>query len=280
MLFFNRKEKTIYCVLYVLLVASLIAVYLPVLRGLVILWSTSEDQSHGFFIIPISLYIIWLKKDKLSHAAIVPSSWGIVWVLFAVGIYLLASFADISSVAAYSLLPLVIGIVIYLFGFMILYQCLFPIALLLFMMPIPSQIYVSLTNPLQIIVSTCSVWLVSLVDIPICRSGNVIQLPDRTLQVVAACSGLRSLMMIIALTSIFGYMTLRKNVLRVILVVSSIPIAIIVNIIRVVVMIIAFHYFNFDLTTGKIHTVFGLVIFMFAILIVAMVKGALLFWDK
>lgn len=266
--------------LWISLAGTFVFVYFPVLRGLIHLWSTSEDQSHGFFIIPLALYITWLKKEKLRNTPLLPSAWGGVLVLFALGIYLFARFADIATVAAYSLPPLAAGVVIYLFGFRIFRACLFPIALLVFMMPIPEQIYTSLTNPLQIIVSICSVWLASLAEIPIYRSGNVIQLPDRTLQVVAACSGLRSLTTILTLTSVFGYLTLKGNLLRGILFISSIPTAIMVNIIRVFAMIIAFHYFKFDLTTGTVHTVFGLIIFLLALKIVAMTKGVLSLWDR
>lgn len=254
--------------------------YFPVLRSLFDMWSNSEDHSHGFVIVPLSLYVVWQKKEKLNNIEILPNLWGGVLVVLALFMYLFAAFADIKTLAAYSLLPLVAGVVIYLFGFRIFRECLFSIAFLVFMMPIPEQIYTSLTNPLQIIVSVCSVWFASLADIPIYRSGNVIQLPDRTLQVVAACSGLRSLTTILTLASIFGYLSLKGNLLRGLLLISSVPTAILVNIIRVFAMIIAFYYFNFDLTIGTVHTVFGLVIFLLALKIVAMTKGVLSLWDK
>jgi len=276
----QRNYQPFDYILWAFLAGSFTFAYFPVLHGMVNLWSRSEDQSHGFFIVPLSLYVVWLKKEKLVNTPIVPSAWGGCLMAFALLLYLLARFADITTVAAYSILPLIAGGCIYLFGVRIFRECQFPIAFLVFMMPIPEQIYTFLTNPLQIIVSISSVWLASLANIPILRTGSVIQLPDHTLQVVAACSGLRSLLTILTLTSIFGYLTLKSNLLRVTLLVSSLPTALLVNIIRVFAMIIAFHYFNFDLTTGTVHTVFGLVIFLLALQIVAMTKGVLSSWDR
>ena len=75
-------------------------------------------------------------------------------------------------------------------------------------------------------------------------------------------------------------MTLSSNILRGLLIVSSVPAAIIVNIIRVVIMIVAFQFFGFDLSKGTLHTVFGVVVFVLALLIVAMIRGILSKWDK
>ena len=274
------KYQSFDFILWILLAGAFTFAYFSVLNGLITMWSTSEDHSHGFFIVPLSLYVLWLKKDKLSNTPIKPSTWGGVLIVSTLLLYLLARFADIITVAAFSLLPLAAGVTLFLFGFQILKESLFPIAFLIFMMPVPEQIYTSLTNPLQSIVSSSSVWLASSINIPIYRTGNVIQLPDLTLQVVAACSGLRSLTTILALTSIFGYLTLKTNILRSILVLSSLPTAIIVNIIRLFAIIVAFHFFNFDLSTGTAHTILGLVIFLLALLSVAMTKGVLSHWDR
>ena len=148
------------------------------------------------------------------------------------------------------------------------------------MIPVPSQVYSSLTNSLQLIVSKVSVWAAGLLSIPLFREGNIIHLPDRTLQVVQACSGLRSLMMLLTLSAFIGYLTLKSNFLRTILLVTGVPVAILVNIIRIFIMIIAFHYFNYDLTTETTHTIFGIILFILALTIIAATKWALSIWDR
>ena len=132
----------------------------------------------------------------------------------------------------------------------------------------------------QLFVSKLNVWLVSTIGIPIYREGNVIHLPDRTMQVVQACSGLRSMVSLLMLSAIFGYFTLKSNILRFALFLSGILAAIFVNIIRVSLMVFAFYYFNYDITKGSVHTVFGVIIFSIALIIIAFSKGVLSIWDK
>jgi exosortase len=152
--------------------------------------------------------------------------------------------------------------------------------MLCFMIPIPAQIYATLTVPFQLFVSAVSSFLASIANIPVYREGNVIYLPEHTLQVVQACSGLRSMISLLTLSAIFGYLTLKSNSLRTILFFSGIPAAIAVNIFRILIMIAAFYFFNFDLAKGNVHTIFGLFIFIVALMIVAAVRGVLSIWDR
>ena len=262
------------------LLASFLFTYYPTLLSLIQTWSSSDDYSHGFFIIPVSIYLLWTKRDELTETPVRPSNWGGILIVASLLLYILARLAGIATLASLSIVPLVFGIVIYLFGFSVFKKCLFPVAFLIFMVPVPSQIYSSLTNPLQLIVSKSSVWGASLLTIPLLREGNIIHLPDRTLQVVQACSGLRSLMMLLTLSALFGYLTLKSNFLRAILFITGVPAAIMVNIFRVFLMILAFHYFNYDLTADPVHTVFGLVIFILALAIIAATKWTLSIWDR
>ena len=172
------------------------------------------------------------------------------------------------------------GIIIYFYGFFLFKELLFPFLLLLFMIPIPSQIYASLTIPLQLFVSKTSVWIAVHLSLPIYREGNVIYLPDLTLQVVQACSGLRSMISLLALALIFGYFTLKSNSLRILLFISAVPTAVFVNIARVLLLVLAFHLFNYDLTKEPAHTVFGIFVFILALILIAISKGILSIWDR
>lgn len=116
--------------------------------------------------------------------------------------------------------------------------------------------------------------------VPVYREGNVIHLPNRTMQVVQACSGLRSMISLLTLSAILGYFTLKSNLLRTVLFVSGVPAAIFVNIIRVLLLVAAFYYLNYDLTAGNIHTVFGMTIFILALLLIIIIKQVLSIWDK
>ena len=275
----KKQINRINIALTILLLGSFIVAFFPVWKGLIKAWYNSEEQSHGFFIIPSSLFILWQKKDSLSQIPIQPSKWGLVLIIFSLFLYLFAHFAEIITVASFSVVLLLPGVVIYLYGYPMLREILFPLCFLLFMIPIPAQIYSALTIPLQLFVSKVSVGITRLFSIPVYRTGNVIHLPDSTLQVVQACSGLRSMMSLLALSAMFGYFTLRSNLLRSILFISGIPVAIIVNIFRIVLIVLAFYYFNYDLVQGTVRTVFGMGIFVLSLIIIAFLKGVLSIWD-
>ena len=100
------------------------------------------------------------------------------------------------------------------------------------------------------------------------------------MQVVQACSGLKSMISLLTLSAILSYFTLKSNFLRTVLFVSGIPAAIVVNIIRVLLSVVAYHYFNYDLTKGTTHTIFGMIIFILALIFIAIAQKVLSTWDK
>ena len=262
------------------LFASFILAYFPVWKGLILAWYSNDQYSHGFLIVPLCIYIVWRKKEKLAEIQIRPSQWGLALATFSLLLYLFAHLAEITTVASFSMVLLLAGVIIYFYGIPMFKELLFPLFLLLFMIPIPAQIYAKLTIPLQLFVSKSSVWIGAIMGLPIYREGNVIHLPNQTLQVVQACSGLRSVISLLLLSAVFGYFTLKSNILRTVLFICGIPAAILVNIIRVLLLVLAFHYLNYDLTKGTIHTVFGMLIFILALIFLLGIKGLLSNWDK
>lgn len=263
-----------------LLCGAFLFAYAGVLSGLVTVWANSEEYSHGFFIIPIAIYICWQKKERLSQVEVQPSKIGLVCFLCSLLLYIGAKYAGILTLVSLSMVFCLSSIVLYLVGWRMLCELAFPLFLLLLMIPIPSQFFSMATIPLQLFVSQVSVMVTSFFGVPVFREGNVIHLPEQTLEVVQACSGLRSLITLLTLGVIISYFSLKSNLLRVLLVVAAVPVAIFVNIVRVMVMIWAFYYFDIDLTADSVHTIYGLVIFMLAMAILIGLKGVLAFWDS
>lgn len=275
----GKRFELLHVCLVALLIATFAVAYFPAWKSLVLAWSSSDEYSHGFLIVPLALYIAWRKKTRLSSMKAHPSNWGLALIVFSLICYILGYFAEIHTLSSLSIVGAIAGITIFFFGYAILKELRFPILLLLFMIPVPAQIYSSLTIPLQLFVSKVSVAVTGLLNVPIYREGNVIHLPDRTLQVVQACSGLRSMISLITLSAIFGYFALQSNILKTVLIISGVPIAVLINIFRVVLMVLAFHYFGIDLASGIAHTSFGIFIFLLAILLIFLVKGVLSVWD-
>ena len=260
--------------------AAFIFAYFPVWRDLISAWSGSPESSHGFFIIPLSVFLVWKKSSTLTRLEPEGSTLGLLIVILSLLLYLFAHYAEIITLRSLSIVPLIAGVVIYLYGFPIFKELIFPITLLLFMIPIPSQIYSYLTIPLQLFVSKVSVWAAASLGVSVFREGNVIHLPDRTLQVVRACSGMRSMVSLLTLSAVFAYITLRSNFLRTIIFLAGIPIAIFVNMLRVLVVILAFHYLNLDFSRGTPHTIIGISVFAIAFVILATLKGVISTWDR
>ena len=254
-------------------------VFSQVIINLFKLWYTSEDYSHGFFVLPLCFFIIWQKKEKLSQIQIKGSWVGLIITLFALFAYFIAVVAYIETLRPLSMLIFIVGALIFLFGFPLFKELLFPIFILFFMIPIPSELVSAATINLQLVVSTISSSIVSLLGVPLLREGNVIHLPEKTLQVVRACSGMRSLISLLLLSAVFGYFTLRSNFLRILLFVSGIPVAIIVNIVRVCILITFIHFFGIDLSHGTIHTIFGVGVFLLALVLLMMIKKIFDRWD-
>lgn len=266
--------------LLALLGCVFVAAFLPVMAGLVQAWSSSEDYSHGFLIVPLSVYILWQKREVFSRPDSAGFLGGLALVVLSLATYLFAHVAGIVTLAGLSMVAFLWGTVMYLFGFRVYCQALFPLSLLLFMIPIPSQIYASLTIPLQLIVSKVAVGMASATGIPVYREGNVIHLAQGTFEVVQACSGLRSIMALLTLGAVLGYFSLRSNLLRATLFVSGIPIAVAVNILRVFVLVVVFHYLNIDLAEGTAHTVLGLALFVVSFGLFLLIRKGLSLCDR
>jgi exosortase len=264
---------------YGIVLVSFVMAYLPVWRGLIGAWSRSEEYSHGFFIVPVSLYVAWRKREVLEAMPLRPKNWGLVLALISLGLYLLSYVAEIRTVESVSMITVLIGSILYLFGQNHAKALAVPLFLLLFMIPVPAQIYAEATIPLQFLVSKVSVWTVVHLGLPIYREGNVIHLPGLTLEVVQACSGLRSMVSLLVLAAVFGYLTIKSNVLRAVLFASAIPISIVVNILRVMVLALAWNWLDSDLTKGTGHTLSGILVFVLALLLMLLVREILARWD-
>jgi len=265
--------------LLIVLSAFMLA-YFPVWKRLAFSWFVSDDHSHGLLIVPLSLYVLWRKREVLAKIRVSPSAWGLLLIVFSLLVYLFAHLGEIVTLASLSMIPLLAGVIIYLHGLPMLKELLFPLFLLLLMVPVPSQVYSSLTMPFQLLVSKTGAFIAGVLGIPVYREGNMIHLPDGTMQVVRACSGLRSVISLLTLSAILGYFTLKSNLLRAVLFFSGIPAAFVINVTRVSALVVAFYYLNYDLTTGRLHTVFGMIIFCIGAVLLIAFKGILSNWEE
>ncbi|MDQ3819407.1 MAG: exosortase, partial [Acidobacteriota bacterium] len=188
-----------------------------------------------------------------------------------------------------SLVLMLAGLVIYFWGWRILSLLFVPFLLLFLALPVPAIIFNKIAFPLQLFASRCAVWAMRLFDIPVLREGNVIELmpkgarATKKLEVVEACSGIRSLMTLLTLAVVFAYLTRPKSDggaggpwqrlksyglwRAVIIVASAVPIAILTNALRVSGTGILAHYYGTEIADGFFHTFSGWVIYIVAFLL-------------
>lgn len=248
-----------------LLVAAMAVLYAPVIKLLVFQWYNDADYSHGFIVPILSAYLIWARRDKLRQIPLKPSLSGMVVVVGSLGLLFLGSLGAELSLTRISILGTICGLIVYFAGWAMLRAMTFPIAFLLFAIPIPVVIYNEIVFPLQFLASRFATRVLEMLNLfPILREGNVLVLPHMTLEVVEACSGIRSLMSLLALAAGYGYVVERSVAVRWFLVIAMIPLAIISNGTRVMITAIMANYLGRKAAEGFMHEFSGWVIFVVA----------------
>ena len=242
----------------------LFASYAPVIIALVRNWSSDDDMGHGYFVPFIAAYIAWQKKDELVGIAAKPNWWGLLIVLYGgLQLYIATLGAEL-FLARTALVITLIGAVLLLGGTEYLNKFKFPVFLLFFMVPIPAVIYNQITFPLQILASQAAEFTLNTINIPTLREGNVLVLPNQSLSVVEACSGIRSLLSLTFLSLVYGFFFEKRTWIQVALFFSTIPIAIVANAGRVTLTGILTEV-KPEWAEGFFHEASGWVIFMIAL---------------
>ena len=165
-----------------------------------------------------------------------------------------------------SLLLLLAGVIILFLGWNLFRAVLFPWAFLLLMIPIPTIVFNQITFPLQLLASKVAATVLPVLGVPILREGNVINLPSMALEVAEACSGIRSLMSLVTLAIIYGYLMEKRLWLRWLLALASVPIAVAANSIRIIGTGLLVQYWDAEKAEGYFHASWGWIIFVISLL--------------
>jgi len=248
----------------------LVAVYYPILSHLVAQWSTDDDVSHGFFVPLVAGYIAWQRREKLLNMEWKPAWWGIGLLVWGgVQAYLGMLGAELFLQRTAFLISLVAMLLI-LGGTAVVRELAFPLLLLPFMIPLPTVVYNQITFPLQIFASAVAEKSLDVLNIPVWRDGNILELASQKLDVAEACSGIRSLLSLSFLSLVYAYFFDRKVWMRWVLLFATIPIAIVANSARVTLTGV-FSEIDPSLAAGFFHEAEGWVIFVVALAILVVV---------
>jgi len=250
--------------------ASLLLLYRDVLWKLVDAWINDGNYSHGFLIVPLAVYLAWERRARLQAATADPSGFGLVVVLGSLAVLVAGVLGAELFLTRISIVGVTVGIVLFLFGWQYLRVLAFPIALLLLMIPLPAIIFNQIAFPLQLLASRFGESVMTAANVPVLREGNVLILANTSLEVAEACSGIRSLISLLTLGIVFGYFTDKRPSIRTLIALSTIPIAILANGLRVAGTGIAAQQFGPAAAEGFFHEFSGWLLFLvaFALLLV------------
>lgn len=247
--------------------ALLLILYGPVLKALVLDWWRDPNYGHGFLVPVFAGYVLWKERFRLARLTARPSNFGLLVMLGAISLLLIGSLGAELFSSRVSLIVLAGGIVLFLAGWTMFRAVLFPLGFLLLMIPIPTIVFNQITFPLQLLASRFATFWLQLVNVPVLREGNLIILPNYTLEVVDACSGIRSLMTLITLAFAYGYLAESRRWARYLLVLLMIPIAIVSNAIRIMGAGVLTYHFGPAAAKGFFHEFSGWVIFVAALIL-------------
>jgi len=247
-----------------IIVACLVLLYFHVLQGLVSDWIHMPDFSHGFLIPIVSFYFVYERRKQLFALSSSTAWRGFGLIIFGILLFLLGNLATEYFTMRFSMLVVLGGIILFLLGKEFYKSLLFPLVFLIFMIPIPSVLMDRITFPMQLFASKVAARSLYLFGIPVLREGNIIQMANTSLEVAEACSGIRSLISLLALSVVFAFLSQKTTLKRVLLILSTFPIAIIANAARVTGTGILAHHYGDKVAQGFFHGFSGWILFVVA----------------
>jgi exosortase len=248
-----------------LLVLVLTPLYGPTIVRLALQWYHDPEYSHGFFVVLLAGHLVWRKRQAWVGEPRKPSWLGLPIIVGSLGLLYLGTLGAELFLTRISLWLVVVGLILYFEGSHRLRTIAFPMAFLLFMIPLPAIIYTQIVFPLQLLASRCASRSLEAIDLfPVMREGNLLILPNSTLEVVEACSGIRSLMALLALASLYGYLRERSLLFRIVLIAAMVPLAVAANAVRVMVMAFCTQIWGTNAAESVLHPLLGILVFFVA----------------
>ena len=258
------------------LLCSFALLFWSIFAKLVYDWANDDNYSHGFLIVPLAAYLTWERRDRLAALVPRPSMFGLVVVVGSVLVLLAGLLGAELFLTRIAIVGTIVGGVLFVLGWRHLKALVFPIGVLLLMIPIPAIIYYQIVFPLQLLASQVGESSLQLAGIPVLREGNILILANTTLAVAEACSGIRSLISLLTLGIILGYFTDPRPSVRLLIAISTVPVAIIANGSRVAGTGIAAHYYGAAAAEGFFHTFAGWLVFVVAFVLLFLIMRIVL----
>lgn len=267
----NKSQQIAGLFLTFLLLAVLAASYWkPTLKSLLNVWLESDEYSSGLLVPVIAGYVLWLRRKSLGGIVIKPSIWALGLLLAAQGVRFFGLYYMFSSAERLSLVLTIGAIVFLLFGWKF-FKKFSPIFLFLFLMlPLPNRVESFLTIPLQAWATVSSVFCLEMLGFSVVRQGNIIDINGTLVAVAEACNGLRMLTAFIVVSGLVALTVNRRWPTKLVVLLSSIPIALACNTLRLTITAIAFTKLDTDRWEKFFHDFGGFAMMPVALLIIVL----------
>lgn len=252
-----------------LLLTTWFFVYLDALSGMAAIWSRSDTFAHGFFILPISIWLVWRDKAYLLQSSIKSSWLPLPFLAGSLSIWLFAYAADINVLGQLSAVISLILLTWLIIGNKLAWRYKFPLAYLLFAVPMGEN----LIPWLQDITAWFTVFFLKLNGIPVYVDGLYIQIPTGMFEVAVACSGIRYLIASVAVGALFGYLTYNRLYKQILFIIFAIGLPILANGIRAYGIVAIAYYSDMEYATGADHLIYGWLFFGLVIMLMFWVGG-------
>ncbi len=254
---------------WLLVGALLVWIYAPHVVYMVQNWWSDPNYSHGFLVPLVAAYLVWHQRKELAQAAAGPNAWGLVVIWVGLVLLVVGQVGHEFFLRRLSLIPVLWGLALTAWGWSLARRVWFPAAYLVLMIPLPYVLYDSVAFPLRLVAASFAGWVLQLWGLPVLVEGNVIHLPSSVLDVVDACSGIRSLISLLAVGVLLAYFLLPRRWQQVLLVFLVLPVAVVTNALRVVIAGLLAERFGPAVLKGATHDLTGWLVFMAAFAILA-----------
>ena len=245
--------------------AVVVAVYIPIVPGLVHEWSTFPSMSHGFVVPLIAVALLWARRRSVDDREVAPAWWGLPVLAAGLALYTAGSLGNEPFVARVSLLISLTGVLVFLAGAAVTRVFLPAVAYLVFMIPLPYVTVQGWTDRLRVVEATASAWLLPFVGVPVLQEGFLLHLPRMTVEVAEVCSSVPAIMSLLALGAAFGYITHRPRSVHLLLILAAAPLGLVSNIIRIAMTAAGVHYIGPVVLQSFFHSSHGTIVFIMTV---------------
>lgn len=260
--------------MFSVLILAWVVVYQETLRAMEAIWSTSDTFAHGYFILPISLWLVWRDKENFLQSRVRPGWFALPLLVASLFVWLFAYSADINVLGQLSAVTSLVLLIWLVMGNKLAWRYKFPLMYLFFAVPMGEN----LIPLLQDVTAWFTVFFLKLNGIPVYVDGLYIQIPTGMFEVAVACSGIRYLIASVAVGTLFSYLTYNKTYKKILFVIFALTLPILANGIRAYGIVAIAYYSDMKYATGADHLIYGWLFFGVVIMLMFWIGG--FFADK